>query len=121
MPDSETWEPISLSELESRLLEDLADCSDTQRDFFARVRIQPAKWRLSPWGDAGGGFWAVAAHGDRVLWYNDIEEGFNVSRFEVRGQILDDEYWCNQDPLGWALPRLQGDPGLRRGPPRPIV
>jgi hypothetical protein len=115
--DTVTWEPITLTELESLLSRDLAACSESQRDFFARVRVQPVKWRLSPWGDEGGGFWAVAVHGDRVLWYNDIEGGFNVSNFKVRDQIPEDQYWCNQDPLQWALPRLENDHGWRSGPP----
>ena len=49
----------------------------------------------------------MAVHADRVIWYNDIEDGFNVSRFEIQGRIPDDEYWCNQDPLRWALAGLE--------------
>jgi hypothetical protein len=41
-----------------------------------------------------------------VLWYNDIEDGFNVSRFVQWGEIPSDEYWCSQDPLQYALPKL---------------
>jgi len=55
-----------------------------------------------------------------VLWYNDIEDGFNVSRFEARGEIPRDEYWCDRDPLHWALVRLQGEPGALLGPPEPV-
>jgi hypothetical protein len=54
------------------------------------------------------------------LWYNEIEEGFNVSIFESQGQIPDNEYWCNQDPLRWALLELEGELGPRLGPPRPL-
>jgi hypothetical protein len=115
-----SWEPISLSELQSMLSRELDDCSDGQREFFARVRITPTKWRLSPWGDEGGGFWAVAVHGRRVLWFNDIEDGFNVSNFEVSGEIPGYEYWCNQDPLCWALPHLEDQTGARLGPPKPL-
>lgn len=32
-------------------------------------------------------------HG-RVVWYNDIEEGFTIGRFDTRGTI--NEYTCNQ-------------------------
>jgi len=102
------------------LSRDLADCSEEQCSFFAQASIAPAKWRLSPWGDEGGGFWVVAVHGSRVLWYNDIEDGFNVSEFEFRGEIPHDEYWCNEDALRWALTRLQGELGSRRGPPEPV-
>ena len=116
-----TWRPKSLAELQALLSRDLLECSEQQREFFRRIRITPAKWRLSPWGDSGGGFWAVAVHLDRVLWLNDIEDGFNVSRFDVEAEIPRSEYWCNQDPLRWALPRLQGEPGTRIGPPEPIA
>jgi len=116
-----TWNPIERSDLESLLSRDLIDCSEEQKQFFAQVRIPPLKWTLSPWGDTGGGFWVVAVYRDRVLWYNDIEGGFNVSRYEVAGQIPEAEYWCNQDPLRWAMPRLVGDPAARLGPPRPAL
>lgn len=115
-----TWEPFSLSELERLISADLAECSEAQREYFAKVKIQPAKWQLSPWGDEGGGFWAIAIHDNRVLWWNDIEEGFNVSSFEVPGQIPPIEYWCNQDPLKGALHQLASGAGWHWGPPRPI-
>src|SRR5690242_11212796 len=82
--------------LEARLSRELSDCSEEQKRFFAQVCISPSRWKLSPWGDASGGFWVVAVHFDRVLWYNDVEDGFNVSRYEVTGQIPEAEYWCNQ-------------------------
>jgi hypothetical protein len=37
------------------------------------------------------------AYGRTVIWYNDIEEGFNRSRYTAYGSI--DDYWCNQDEL----------------------
>lgn len=114
------WQPISKNELLSLVADQLSDCTDGLREFFARVRVPAAKWQQSPWGDLGGGFWVLATHDDRVLWYNDIEDGFNVSWFTEAGRIPDAEYWCNQDTLGWALPRLQSGGGLRLGPPQPI-
>ncbi|MGE3166372.1 MAG: hypothetical protein AB7O52_15815 [Planctomycetota bacterium] len=115
-----SWEPITLSALQAMLARDLAECSAEQQEFFGQTSISPSKWGLRPWGDLGGGFWVVAVHLDRVLWYNDIEDGFNVSRFDVQGEIPADEYWCNQDPLRWALPRLQAGLGTRPGPPDPL-
>jgi hypothetical protein len=105
-----TWEPISIEELTAIIERDLAACTDEERAYFARVRFAPEKWSLPPWGDEGGGFWAVATDGDRVLWYNDIEDGFNVSRFLRRGEIPREEYWCNQSPLDMEIPALRGDP-----------
>jgi hypothetical protein len=65
--------------------------------FWQRIRISPEKWALPPWGDEGGGFWVVATVGRECVWYNDIEDGFNVSRFEAFGCIAD--YRCNQPDL----------------------
>ena len=115
-----TWKPISLAELQEMILQDLAECSEEQRSFFARFAIQPEKWRQSPYGDEGGGFWAVAVYEDRVLWFNDIEGGFNVSQFKTKGDIPTNEYWCNDDPLQWAIPHLMGAPGWKLGAPRPL-
>ena len=85
------WEPITEHELDELIATDLADCSEDLRAIYAQTAITPEKWRQSPWGDDGGGFWVVAVSGAKVLWYNDIEEGFNVSRFVTRGRIPDDE------------------------------
>ena len=115
-----TWKPISLGELESRILRELVDCSVPERRFFSQVRIPPTKWSLPPWGDDGGGFWAVAVHLDRVLWFNDLEDGFEVSRFQVAGEIPEGEYWCNHDERRHALPGLVGGAGQWLGPPEPI-
>ena len=84
------------------------------------IRTPPEKWALHPWGDLGGGFWVVAVFGRSALWYNDIERGFNVSRFQTEGVIPSGEYWCNQDPLAVALAALAGHGGSRLGPPEPV-
>ena len=114
------WKPISLEGLQTLINRELVACSDELRTFFADAAFPPAKWRQSPWDDDGGGFWAVATHSDLVLWYNDIEDGFNVSRFAQWGEIPFDEYWCNHDPLQYALPKLAGGPGMSCGPPQPL-
>ena len=65
------------------------------------IRVEFTKWQQHPWGDQGNGFWVVGFIGNQVLWYNDIEEGFNWSRYTTSGLI--DEYWCNQDELNHAI------------------
>jgi hypothetical protein len=112
--------PLSRNELQKIIDGDLAECSVELRAYFDSVAFQPTKWRQSPYGDEGGGFWAIAADQNRVLWYNDIEGGFNVSVFAVRGTIPDDEYWCNQDELKYALAALMGQRISKAGPPMPL-
>jgi len=115
------WTPISRDELEAILASEFDTCSADQQALFKELACPPVKWRQSPWGDLGGGFWVVAIRQGRVLWYNDIEHGFNVSRFTVPGTIPENEYWCNQDELRWALPRLVGEStAMNLGPPQPV-
>jgi hypothetical protein len=66
------------------------------------------KWQ-QPLGGATAQFGAHATVSNRVLWCNDIEGGFSVSRFLTVGTIPDDEYWGNQDSLCLALRRLASD------------
>jgi hypothetical protein len=73
------WRPLAREELQSTIERELADCSDEQRAYFQTVAFEPTKWSQAPYGDEGGGFWAIAADDNRVLWYNDIDDGFNVS------------------------------------------
>lgn len=48
-------------------------------------------------GEEGGGFWVVAILGKSVVYYNDIEEGYNFSSFTNYGEI--DNYRCSQMEL----------------------
>ena len=114
------WKPLTPEELQSAIERELAGCSDEQRAYFKTVAFVPTKWSQSPYGDEGGGFWAVAADDNRVLWYNDIEDGFNVSTFTDWGTIPTAEYWCNQDKLKYALPALSGRQMGKSGPPEPL-
>ena len=117
-----TWTPLGRDELQRIVERHLADCSGDELEYFASVAIEPERWRQSPWGDESGGFWAVAVDADQVLWFNDIEEGFNVSRFSERGTIPEREYWCNQDPLRFALVELKLGKNTqgKLGPPIPL-
>ena len=91
------WEPIAETALRDRIAQGEARMSSAQRHLWDAVRIEPEKWQLHPNGDAGEGFWVAAIVGRTVIWYNDIEEGFNRSRYSTYGSI--DDYWCNQDEL----------------------
>ncbi|MBL8018699.1 MAG: hypothetical protein JNM27_03460 [Leptospirales bacterium] len=85
------------------------------------ISIFPARWRISAFPVTDEEAWVVGIFGERVLWYNDIEEGFNISRYSEFGTI--DEYWANQDGLPEALERIRsmiywgGPPQGQCGPP----
>jgi len=98
------WRPISREALLEQMHEALERADDPVRAAWDRIRVEPQKWQCSPWGDAGGGFWVVARRGGEVVWYNDIEEGFNSSPFTNLGII--DEYRSDQTGLGALLAAL---------------
>ncbi|WP_218569289.1 hypothetical protein [Pseudomonas sp. F(2018)] len=95
------WQPIQLHELKALIAQQVVECSPETCALFEANAIAPQKWALSSWGNDGGGFWAIAIIGKTVLWYNDIEEGFNTSSFTHEGTI--EQYWCNQDTLHEAM------------------
>lgn len=78
-----------------------------QRRLWELIRISPIKWQQDPYGTLGGGFWVVAIYGSKVIWFNDIEEGFNRSRWMTMGVLS--EYGCNQDELQWTVQHVLDD------------
>lgn len=95
------WQPISLEALHARIAQGRARMTPAQLRLWDIIRIEPEKWQQHPYGDPGQGFWAVALVGRTVLWFNDIEDGFNRSRFAQYGTI--EQYWCNHDELETAV------------------
>ena len=90
-----TWSPID----ENALLELIgnAECilEGLDKGFWRLIKLtQPAKWQQHPYGNEGDGFWVVGIVGHRCVYYNDIEDGFNLSAFDQWGVI--NEYGCNQ-------------------------
>lgn len=114
------WTPIGLAELQEWIDRGLVAASDDVRALYQQIVRRPIKWQLHPWGDSAGGFWVVGVLDSQVVWFNDIEEGFNVSSFEQEGVIPTDQYWCNQDELHWCLHSLLHRDGHRLGPPRAL-
>lgn len=65
--------------------------------FWEYIKITPEKWQENTMGKDGGGFWVVAILGKSVIYYNDIEEGYNLSTFIDYGKI--ENYNCSQMEL----------------------
>ncbi|SFB84748.1 hypothetical protein [Collimonas sp. OK412] len=95
------WEPISEASLWDKINAAETRMNPQQARLWEAIRIAPHKWEEESYGKLGSGFWIVAIIGATVIWYNDIEDGFNRSRYTSFGTI--DEYWCNQDELEMAL------------------
>lgn len=98
------WEPITLNELFNEIQKTEKDLEGELKNFWDLIKINPTKWKEKEYGEMGGGFWVVAICGYKVMWYNDIEEGFNISNYKTFGKIED--YCCNQDELIWSVSKL---------------
>ena len=105
------WEPITELDLWDLIVKAEPRMNCEQRRLWSVIKIDPQKWELTPFGDLDSGFWAVGLLGESVVWYNDIEDGFNISTYRSFGRI--GEYWCNQDDLEHTVQHLldliQGD------------
>ncbi|MEH3112629.1 hypothetical protein [Pedobacter terrae] len=91
------WTPISLTELEGWISRGESKLDGEPLNFWKLIKIPPQKWQETEYGNEGGGFWVVAIFGNSFVFYNDIEEGFNVSTYQTYGDI--NEYWCEQTEL----------------------
>jgi hypothetical protein len=98
------WEPISKAALLDRISQGYTRMPQVNQRLWEAIRIGPEKWPQHPYGDAGGGFWIVALVGRTVIWYNDIEDGFNRSVYSTYGVI--DDYWRNHDELDITIQYL---------------
>jgi hypothetical protein len=95
------WKPILLDNLYNLILSGVLELNDKQRNFWNLVKIDPEKWEEIEYGNEGGGFWVCAIFGNEVIWYNDIEEGFNISKYDTYGHI--GTYECSQAELNWSV------------------
>ena len=99
------WEPITSEELSLEISKGEKEMSSESFQFWNEIKFTPTKWTEHEFGDEGGGFWAVAKYKNFVLYYNDIEEGFNISEFEKDREIK--EYGAEQNELQFALIKLR--------------
>jgi hypothetical protein len=100
----EKWKPIEFNELYDEVLKTESELSGGLLIFWQLINIIPEKWKECEYGNEGDGFWVVAIFGKKVIWYNDIEEGFNISDYKDYGII--NNYYSNQDELNWVVTRL---------------
>lgn len=98
------WTPITVEEIFDIIHSTENDLHGDLLNFWDLIKIDPEKWTEEEYGKEGGGFWVVGLIGRKVIYYNDIEEGFNISDYTVYGTI--DEYICNQDDLHIAILNL---------------
>lgn len=117
------WTPISIDELQALILAHQEQMNEQEHRLWGLIRVTPQKWSEQDYGEEGGGFWVVALLGQLVIWYNDIEDGFNITGYTDFGRI--DSYTCDQDELYFTVRKLlrlieSGEQSLVRGGPKPL-
>ncbi len=99
------WQPITEAALWDEILHAEGRMNPQIFRLWEAIRISPEKWEEKTYGNTGGGFWVVALIGNKAIWFNDIEDGFNCSSYTVHGRLA--EYFCNQDALEVAIQDIQ--------------
>jgi hypothetical protein len=99
-----TWTPITIEEVYDLILQTETELNGDLLNFWDLIKIYPEKWNEETYGKQGNGFWVVGLIGRKVIYYNDLEEGFNISDYKTYGTI--DGYFCNQDKLASTVGRL---------------
>jgi hypothetical protein len=90
----------SLEIVKSILQEDLSNCDSEQLAVYRKYSVEPYLAPLVRYGNRDEAV-VVARRGNEVIYWEDVEEGFNVSPLAADGTIL--QHWCNQDELPRAL------------------
>jgi len=81
-----TWSPITKSEMQRLLDEQLASCSEAEREAYSRVRT-PLRRVPFQRGSVVESVFSVAQHGDDLLIFDDVEYGFEWCRPDSDGVI----------------------------------
>jgi hypothetical protein len=94
------WRATTIDEFSKIIDGDLIGCGDEEAAVFARYRVAPYAAPLYRYGKDERVV-VVARRLDEVIYWEDVEEGFNRSPVDGDGRIL--EHLCDQDDLCLAL------------------
>jgi hypothetical protein len=94
------WQAATVDEVNEIVAKDLKVCDAEQLAVFKKYRVETFSAPLLRYGKIESVI-IVARNGDQVIYWEDVEEGFNVSPIGTDGVVL--EHWCNHDDLRLAL------------------
>jgi hypothetical protein len=97
------WRPATIDEVTAILMADLKKCDPQQIAIFRKYSIAPYFAPIVRYGIADNVV-VVAQKLRDVIYWEDLEGGFNISTTGPGGRVL--EHSCIQDDLGVALNRL---------------
>lgn len=94
------WQPITITELDAIVSEQLGACTPEQQTAFAGYRVPFYAVAIRRLGAVESVF-VVAELPNGLLYYEDVEEGFEISALGADGIIPDQG--CNQYELRHVL------------------
>ena len=95
-----TWRPATLQEVEEIVANELADCDSAKLAVFRQYALPPHYVPIVRFGKVEQVV-VVARKDAEVMFWEDVEEGFEISNLSIEGIIL--EYGCSQNTLSLAL------------------
>ena len=72
------WQPATIEGINEIIATDLKDCDSEQLAAFDKYRVEPFSAPLVRYGQMESVV-IVARNGDQVIYYEDVEDGFQVS------------------------------------------
>lgn len=78
-----------------------------QKRLWEMLQVDPVRWTCEPHGGINGGFWVVGLIGRNVIWFNDLEDGFQRSSYVRHGEI--GEYGSMQFGLEEVVQHIQNE------------
>ena len=102
MSANRSWRPATLEEVEHIVQTNLLSCNSAEKEAFRRFAVEAYQAPLVRFGQLEFVV-VVARRGNEVIYWEDVEEGFNVSATDSDGVVM--EHCCNQDDLQLAIRR----------------
>jgi len=84
------WHPTTVDALQKIIEGDLKECDDEQVSAFKKYAVEPYAAPILRYDEMENAV-VVARRGDEVIYWEDVEEGFNLSPLSPDGRIL--EHW----------------------------
>jgi hypothetical protein len=84
-----TWQPIRNEEFDQLFQEQYRELTPEARAVFDRYRVPFWKATIRRSETAGDEFvFVIAQSGDGVLYFDDVEYGFNISTVDDQGRVV---------------------------------
>jgi hypothetical protein len=94
------WRPATEDAVSEIVATDLTACDAEQLAAFKKYGVEPFSAPIMRHGKVESVV-VIARNGDQVIYWEDVEDGFNISPIGADGTVL--EHRCNDDELRFAL------------------